>query len=99
MNFSKRSFHFAILSIILMVVFLTLSVTNRNGSTSLDSLVGYMITLFFVTAVLGFICAMLSLREPSSTQKQIGLIVNVVLVVLLVVNTLQNLSLITEAFS
>ena len=99
MNFSKRSFHFAIISIVLMVVFLVLSATSRNGSTSLDSIVGYMITLFFVTVVIGFICALLSLREQASTHKYIGLIVNIGLLILLVVNTLQNLSTVKEAFS
>ena len=99
MNFSKRSFHFAIISIVLMVLFLILSVTNRNGSTSFDDLVGYLITLFFVTVVLGFVCALLSLRERASTQKYIGLVVNVILTILLVFNTLQNLSAISEVFS
>jgi|GEM_PF-1225817 len=99
MNFSKRSFHFAVISIVLMVLFLLLSVTNRNGSNSLDDVVGYMITLFFVTVVLGFICALLSLRETATTQKYLGLVINLVLMILLVVNTLQNLSAISEVFS
>ncbi|WP_194851198.1 hypothetical protein [Nonlabens antarcticus] len=99
MNFSKRSYHFAIISIVLLVIFLALSIINRNGSTSFDDIVGYLITLFFVTVIIGFVCAMLSLREASSTQKYIGLIINVVLAILLTVNTLQNLSTIAGAFS
>jgi heme A synthase len=99
MNFSKRSFHFAIISIVLMVVFLALSISSRNGSTSLDSLVGYLITLFFVTVIIGFICAMLSLREKATTQKYVGLIINVVLAIMLAINTMENLSTVAEVFS
>ncbi|SCY21006.1 hypothetical protein SAMN05192588_1682 [Nonlabens sp. Hel1_33_55] len=99
MNFSKRSFHFAVFSIILMVVFLILSVVNRNGSTDLDSIVGYLITLFFVTVIIGFVLALLSIREPATTQKYIGLIVNVGLALFLGYHTLQNLSSIAQAFS
>lgn len=99
MNFSKRSFHFAIISIVLMVIFLILSATNRNGSTSMDSIVGYMITLFFVTVVIGFVFALLSLREKASKEKYIGLAINVILLILLMVNTFQNLSTITQVFS
>jgi len=99
MNFSKRSFHFAIISIVLMVIFLILSATNRNGSTSMDSIVGYMITLFFVTVVIGFVFALLSLREKASKEKYIGLAINVILLILLMVNIFQNLSTITQVFS
>jgi heme A synthase len=99
MNFSKRSFHFAIISIVLMVVFLALSIINRNDSTSLDSLVGYMITLFFVTVIIGFICAMLSLKEKTAAQKYVGLIINVVLAILLTIHTMENLSTVAEVFS
>lgn len=99
MNFSKRSFHFAIISIVLMVIFLILSATNRNGSNSMDSIVGYMITLFFVTVVIGFVFALLSLREKASKEKYIGLAINVILLILLMVNTFQNLSTITQVFS
>lgn len=99
MNFSKRSFHFAIISIVLMVIFLILSATSRNGSTSMDSIVGYMITLFFVTVVIGIVFALLSLREKASKEKYIGLAINVILLILLMVNTFQNLSTITQVFS
>ncbi len=99
MNFSKRSFHFAIISIALLVLFLLLSASNRNGSTSFDDAVGYMITLFFVTVLLGFICSLLGIREPATTQKYIGLVINVVLVILLAVNTLRNLSAVASVFS
>ena len=99
MNFSKRSYHFAVFSILLMAAFLLLSVSSRNGSTSLDDIVGYLITLFFVTVIIGFICSMVSLREPASYQKFIGLVVNVILMILLVVNTLQNLSAVAGVFS
>lgn len=99
MNFSKRSFHFAIFSLILMVLFLALSSISRDGSTSFDSLIGYLITLFFVTVIIGFVLALISLKEPSSTIKYIGLIVNLVLFALLGYNSLQNLSSISQAFS
>ncbi len=99
MNFSKRSYHFAVFSIILMIAFLVLSLSNRNGNTSLDDLVGYMITLFFVTVTLGFICAMISIREAASYQKFAGMVVNVILMILLTVNTFQNLSAVAEVFS
>ncbi|BAO54164.1 hypothetical protein [Nonlabens marinus] len=99
MNFSKRSYHFAAFSIVLMVAFLVLSVSNRNGSTRLDDVVGYMITLFFVTVTIGFVCAMVSLREQASYQKIIGLVVNTILMILLAVNLLQNLSAVAGVFS
>ncbi|AZQ44915.1 hypothetical protein [Nonlabens ponticola] len=99
MKHSKRSYHLAAFSIILLVVFLTLSVINRDGSTMLDDIVGYLITLFFVTVLAGFVFAMLSLREPSSRVKTIGLAVNVILFVLLAVNVLLNLQRVTAAFA
>lgn len=99
MNFSKRSFHFAIFSLILMVLFLALSAISRDGSTSIDSLIGYLITLFFVTVIIGFVLALISLKEPSSTIKYIGFIVNLALFALLGYNSLQNLSSISQVFS
>ena len=99
MNFSKRSFHFAIISILLMVIFIVLSITNRNGSTRLDDLVGYLITLFIVTVVAGFICALLGWREKATLEKYIGLAVNLIFVSLLAINALQNQSAIARVFS
>lgn len=99
MNFSKRSYHFAVISLVLMGVFLILAAVDRNGSTSLDDVIGYLITLFFVTVFIGFVCALLGIRESASYQKMIGLVVNVILMILLIFNVLQNLSSIAEVFS
>ena len=99
MNFSKRSFHFSVFSIILLVAFLILSTTNRNGSTAFDSVVGYLITLFFVTVIIGFVLALLSIKEKASLKKHIALVVNIGLALLLTYHTLQNLSTISQAFS
>jgi uncharacterized membrane protein YagU involved in acid resistance len=89
----------AAISIVLAVIFLILSTISRDGITWMDDVIGFLITLFIITVLLGFVCSLLSLREPSSKQKLLGLAVNIVLFVLLAVSVFQNLDTITSMFS
>lgn len=76
-----------------------LSIANRNGSTSMDNIVGFMITLFLITVIVGFVLSLFSLKETPTLKKYVALSINSILMIMLVINVLQNLSTIQELFS
>jgi len=91
-NYSKRAFHFSVFSLILMAVFLVLSTIERTKSnTGMNDVTGYLITLFFVTVLVGFILSVIGLREPSNLKKIAALVINVGLFLLLGYAVVQNL--------
>ncbi len=99
MKFTNRSFHFAIISLVIMAIFITLSAINRNGSTQLDALIGFLITLYFVTVIIGLLTSLLSIKESRTTRWYIAFVVNIGLALWLGYYTWQNLSSIATAFS
>lgn len=78
--FTRRSFHFAVLSAILCLVFLVLSQVSRTTTNrSIGDLVGFLITLFAVSVLAGFVLAILSLREQGSRKRNLSAGFNILL--------------------
>ncbi|WP_124980025.1 hypothetical protein [Nonlabens xiamenensis] len=95
MKYTKHSFHIAVLSSLLLVGFVVLSNIDRTTQNNINDVTGYLITLFFVSLILGFVFAMLSLRESYHWKKYIGLGINVfyfILFILALIGNLQDLS-------
>jgi hypothetical protein len=75
-----------------MAVFLSLSLIDRTAANSaMDDVTGFLITLFFITVIGGFVFGLLSLKESSDWRKTLGLIVNTGLFLLLALNVYRNL--------
>lgn len=75
-----------------MAVFLVLSTIERTkANTTMNDVTAFLITLFMISVVTGFVFALLSLRESYSTKKAFSLIVNVGLFLFLGYYVMQNL--------
>jgi hydrogenase/urease accessory protein HupE len=77
-----------------MSVFLSLSLIERTAANSaMDDVTGFLITLFFITVIGGFMYALFSLREPNSWRKILGLVVNIGLFLMLALNVYRNIGM------
>jgi hypothetical protein len=75
-----------------MAIFLTLSLVDRTATNSgMDDITGYLITLFFITVAGGFIFSLLSFKEPNDWRKILGLVVNIGLFIMLLLNVFRNM--------
>lgn len=99
MKNTKRSFHFAIISSVLLIVFTVLAKTTRTVGNNMNDLTGYLMTLFFVTVVLGTVFSVMSLKEAKHWKKNVGIGINFFLFILVAIALLGNLVDIVEAFS
>tara|TARA_R110002012_G_scaffold44501_3_gene119206 strand:+ start:451 stop:741 length:291 start_codon:yes stop_codon:yes gene_type:complete len=79
MKYSKRSLHFAWISIVLLSLFLILSQLNRNASTQFDMILPYLITFQYMSVLIGFTCSVLSLREEKTKKQKLAFWINVLL--------------------
>jgi len=85
MKYSKRSFHFAWISIVIAIVFLVLSQTSRNSSTQFDAAISFLITFQYMSILIGFACAMMSLREEKTKIQRWAFAINVLLFLVLTI--------------
>ncbi|WP_298954840.1 hypothetical protein [uncultured Nonlabens sp.] len=99
MKNTKRSFHMAIFSSVLLLVFTLLSYTTRTAGNNINDITGYLMTLFFVTVVMGFVLSLLSIKENYHWKKYVGIGINTFLFILLVLGLLGNLVDIVDAFN
>ncbi len=75
-----------------MAVFLILSTVQRTkDNTAMNDVMAFLITLFMITVVTGFVFALLSIKDDHSTKKAFAFIVNVGLFLFLDYYVLQNL--------
>jgi uncharacterized membrane protein HdeD (DUF308 family) len=81
MKYSKRSFHFAVFSVIILNVFYIFSHIERNPAWQLDDLVGFLIILLMVCSAMGVLSGFIAITEPSNKRKWVGLAVNASVVV------------------
>lgn len=84
MKYSKRSFHFAWISVVIASIFLILSQLDRGKSVQFDMIIGYLITLQYMSVLTGFTCAILSLREEKTQSQRWAFGINILLFLLLV---------------
>lgn len=79
MKYSKRSVHFAWISIVLLSTFLILSQLDRNASSQFDMLIAYLITFQYMSILIGFTCAILSLKEEKTKNQKLAFWINILL--------------------
>jgi hypothetical protein len=99
MKNTKRSFHFAVFSVVLLIVFTILGQTTRTAAHTINDITGYLITLFFVTVLLGVFFSVFSIRESYHWKKHVGIGVNFFFLVMTSLALIGNLKDIVEAFS
>lgn len=83
MKYSKRSLHFAWLSLIIASLFLILSQVSRNNSTQWDGVVSYLITFQYMSILIGFTMAVLGMREEKNKSQRWASIINILLFIAL----------------
>lgn len=98
MKHTKRSFHFAIISTILLLVFTILSQTTRTIDNNINDITGYLITLFFVTILMGFFFSILSIREKYHWKKYVGIGMNFFFLIMTGIAIAGNLKDIIKVF-
>ncbi|MGJ8683995.1 MAG: hypothetical protein ACSHWW_05190 [Nonlabens sp.] len=79
MKYSKRSFHFAWISIVLASMFLIFSQISRDGSTEFDMLISYLITFQYMSILIGFACAIMSRKEEKTQPQRWAYYINILL--------------------
>jgi hypothetical protein len=98
MKNTKRSFHFAVFSAVLLVVFTILGQTTRTAANAINDITAYLITLFFISVLFGAIFSVLSIREDFHWKKYAGIGVNFFFLVMTSLALIGNLKDIVEAF-
>ncbi|AGC77474.1 hypothetical protein DDD_2347 [Nonlabens dokdonensis DSW-6] len=83
----------------LLAVFTVLSQTTRTSNNNINDITGYLMTLYFVTVILGVIFSVLSIKEVYHWKKYVGLGINIFLFVMTGIAIAGNLQDIVEAFS
>lgn len=83
MKYSKRSLHFAWISIVLLCLFVILSQLDRNESVQFDMIIGYLITFQYMSVLIGFTCAILGLREEKTKPQRWAFFINIILFIAL----------------
>lgn len=79
MKYSKRSLHFAWISIIIASLFLILSQISRGSSVQWDGLVSYLITFQYMSILIGFTMAILGMREKKTKAERWAFMINIML--------------------
>lgn len=79
MKYSKRSLHFAWISLVIATLFLILSQISRDASSQFDMIIGYLITCQYMSILIGFAVAMMSLREERTRPQQWAFFINILL--------------------
>lgn len=92
MMYSKRTFHFAVFSMLLVLLFVALSFMERSPSWNLDDIIGYFIILLIVCAIMGVLTGLMALREIPNTRKWVGLVINSAILIGIVLFLTQNLN-------
>ncbi|MGB3590765.1 MAG: hypothetical protein WBA16_03685 [Nonlabens sp.] len=83
MTYTKRAFHFSVISLVLLLVFAVLMTIERSESNAgMDQVTGYLIILFLVSTAVGFFFSLLSIREPHRFKKYFAMTVNFILALL-----------------
>lgn len=98
MKHTKRSFHFAIISTVLLVIFTILTQTIRSVDNNINDITGYLMTLFFVTIFMGFLYSLLSLKEKYHWKKYVGIGFNFFFLIMTIIAIAGNLEDIVKVF-
>ncbi|MFT6097187.1 MAG: hypothetical protein ACJAXY_001855 [Nonlabens sp.] len=98
MKNTKRSFHFAIVSSILVTVFTMLSQITRTVSNSINDGIGYLMTLFFITIIAGVVYSFLSFRESYHWKKYVAIGINFFFFIMTSIALMGRVKDILEAF-
>jgi len=70
MKYSKRAMHFCVITLVIGSLFLILSQIERSESFNVDRIVGYLVTLQFMSIFIGFAVSMVAISEKDKTVKQ-----------------------------
>ncbi|WP_213521805.1 hypothetical protein [Nonlabens sp.] len=99
MKNTKKSFHFAVFSSVLLIVFTILGQTVRTAANTINDITAYFITLFFISIFFGAIFSVLSFKEPFHWKKYVGIGINFFFLVMTSLALIGNLKDVVEAFS
>lgn len=91
---SHQSFRYAIISLILFFTTLLISVVTiltHFSSNILSLILGFTVLVIVFLSIVGFIDALKGFKEPKSTKKTIGFIVNSVFLILFLAMMVNNI--------
>ncbi len=81
MSHSKRTWHFAVFSMVIICLLYGASFLERSPSFQLDDVLGFLIILLITCAVLGIYSGLRAITEPANPLKWIGLSMNIIIAV------------------
>lgn len=85
MKYSKRTLHFAVFSLVLLLVFYIMSFIERKPEWQVDDIVGFLIILLIVCAIMGVLTGFMALTERPNKRKWLGLVINTTVVIAIIV--------------
>jgi hypothetical protein len=87
--YTRKAFHFTIISGAHLILFLVFTFIERTESnTAMDQVTSFLITLFAISVLSGFVLSLLSLKENSTKKRNVALIFNVGLFFLLILRVI-----------
>lgn len=79
MKHSKRTWHFAVFSVVIVCLLYGAGYVERSPSLKLDDVLGFLIILLITCAVLGIYSGLRAITEPANRLKWIGLFINILI--------------------
>ena len=92
MKYSKRTLHFAVFSLAILLVFYAFSFIERSPLWQVDDILGFLIILLVVCAFMGVLTGLIALTERPNKRKWVGLLINVAVVIGIVVYLSKQIS-------
>lgn len=92
MKYSKRTLHFAVFSLLILVIFYIMSFIERNPNWQVDDVLGFLIILLIVCAIMGVLTGFIALTERPNKRKWVGLIINLVVTMAIIIYLVQQVS-------
>lgn len=99
---SEKGFKFAIITLVFFLLFILLKVLAGRETISAETYTtygGFVMLLVVVSSLIGFVFSMRGLKDPKSTKKIVGILVNSILMLLFVATTIANIIDFSDALS
>jgi inner membrane protein involved in colicin E2 resistance len=98
MKNTSRSFHFAVISSVILGLFIILANTDRTQANNINEVTSFFITLFMTSVLLGVFFSVKSVRDAHHWKKYFSIGLNLFYFLLLILSLSSNLRDVVRVF-
>lgn len=98
MKNTTRSFHFAIISSVLVLLFIILANVDRTHANNINEVTSFLITLFMISVILGVFFSLKSIPDAHHWKKYFSIVLNLFYFMLFVFSLMSNLQDVVRVF-